>query len=310
MLIQKICYSWTRLMSELNGKEDYWHVRLKPYCGDASPYEEVYYLDMSPKADYAGDFQDGLPIFYYNGKYPVFLYVTILNYALGLLNRKHQGENVDQKLHDVVEYLVRTQLPDGTWRHTFPKEVNSVLDGKASGMVQGLAISFLIRASRMALIDQDCCRQIITKAYQVLLSDEFVTTINGRRLIEKIYNPGTSVLNGALFALLGVYDYNRYVGKFDDFNALFADLVALLPMYDFHGWSYYDAHKMICSGFYQQLHVDLLDVFYILTERSEINYWRQRWRRQRWRSYFILRKALQKGLHWQGMVMNASSRIE
>lgn len=303
MLIQKICYSWTRLMSELNGKEDYWHVRLKPYCGDASPYEEVYYLDMSPKADYAGDFQDGLPIFYYNGKYPVFFYATILNYALGLLNRKQQGDDVDTQLCRIVEYLAATQQSNGTWTHVFPVEACSPLNGKATGMTQGLAISFLVRAYYLNLIDKEVCLQLTTKAYRALISDEFVTYCHGKRFIEETYNPGRSILNGSLFALLGVYDYNRLVGNFDDFNAFCNDLVALLPTYDFHGWSYYDAHRTICSGFYQQLHVDLLNVFFAITKCTEFEKWSKRWGRQRWRLYFILRKALQKGRGLHRVVM-------
>ena len=302
-------YGVNRFKDELIGKEDYWHVRLKPYSDIAKTKTQVYYLDMTPKAFYPGEMKNGIPIYYLNGIYPVYFHITILNYGLGLFNLKVNGENVDEQIKSVLDYLISEQEEDGGWHYHFPDgAVHELSGGKVSGMTQGLAISFLVRCYYCGFWNREDCFKVLTNAYKVLLSEKCVSSIDGHRFIEEFYVPGNSILNGSLFALLGVYDYCHFISNMNDFESLLLDLKSLIYKFDFQGWAYYDLKGTICSRFYQQLHVDLLHVFYELTNDELFNKLSLRWGNVKLPMFFIGLKAFQKLFHIKRMEMSFADK--
>lgn len=303
------------MYDELFGKEDYWHLNLVPFILPQIDSDVIYFHDMTQKGYYPGELKDGVPIFYLNGQYPVFFHITTFNYALGLLNRKRNGENVDQDIEQIIEWAEKNQGIDGAWRYNFPDRANHPLKtNRASGMTQGLGISFLIRCYRLGYIERERCRLIVEKAIEMMLSDEIVSNFklkNGNlRIIEEFYSPGNSILNGAIFALYGLYDYSIEFGNPKLFKLFIDDLKLLLPKYSFCLWSYYDLKGTINSKFYHQLHIHMMDVLYCLTKDNLFLKYRNLWRKGLSFSFiFILIKSFQKLKHINSMPMNFVKKI-
>lgn len=310
MLIKKILYGANRLKDELIGKEDYWHFRLKPYEDLAKVKTEVYYLDMLGKGRYPGEMKEGIPVYYLNGIYPVYFYITILNYGLGLLNRKVCGDNVEDDIKRVLTYIIDEQHEDGGWHYNFPEGAVHTLAGKKiSGMTQGLAISFITRCCYCGYINEDICLTVITKAMNMLLSRMCVSEIDGHQFIEEFYVPGNSVLNGSIFALLGLYDYCHFISDYRLFDFYIGELKMLINKFNFRwGWTYYDLQGTVCSRFYQQLHVDLLSILYYLTKDEFFKNLKMRWENVRMPAFFICIKAFQKLMNLNDMKMSYSNK--
>ena len=310
LLYKKLKYGLSILKSELSGKSDYWHLREQAVDKDLlSP--DIYYLDMKGKGVYPGEMDNGIPVFYLNGVYRGFFPITVLNYGLGLLNRLHDGENVQHELQQVLDFILKKQDQDGAWRYDIPQEVtHEMAGGKVSGMTQGLALSFLVRCQRIGLLSKEECLSVIQPAKNLMLSSLCVNQINGEPFIEEFSVPGgTSVLNGSMFALLGLYDYEVFTGESGNFARFENALRKLLPCFSFGRWSYYDRKGSICSRFYQQLHVDLLHVFYQLTGNPEYRKYEKRWEKGlKYAFFFILLKSVQKIFQIQKWTMNADRK--
>lgn len=309
MFFRRLKYGLDRLWDEMSNKEDYWHSRERALTKKEYS-NEVYFLDMKSKGIYPGEINDGIPVFYLDGKYPVFFYITILNYGLGLLNRRNDGEDVTYDIQKVVDFILKNQGEDGAWRYEFPSEAEHELaDGGASGMTQGLAISFLIRCSRIGLIDKPTCLVAISRAKDRMLSQECVSCYNGVKFIEEFHTPGKSILNGSIFALLGLYDYCDFIGDKKMFDQYLSDLKAILPKFCFSFWSYYNLHGMICSKFYQQLHIDQMNALYLLTEDTIFRQYAKKWSiGLKMAPVFILIKAAQKFIDLKHITMNYADK--
>lgn len=310
MILNKIKYGFSMLWAELNGKEDYWHVREAAVLGnDYCP--EIYYLDMKRKGYYPGEMEDGVPLFYLDGVHRTHFPITILNYGLGLFNRLHDGEDVSEEIQKVLRFILDSQCDDGAWRADIPAAVmHEMAGGKVSGMTQGLGISFLIRCWRCGMLPSSIdLADRLERAKDVMLSSSCVSMIDGSRFIEEFNVPGASILNGSMFALLGLYDYGVYKEDMSLFNEYESDLRTLLPRFDYHGWSYYSIQRTVCSKFYQQLHVDLLSVLYGITDCDIYNQYAMRWKRGlRFSFFFVFVKAFQKLLQVNRWSMNSHSQ--
>ncbi len=305
---KKIAYGFTMLKAELSGKVDYWHLRERPLLPEeVSP--EIYYLDMKGKGFYPGEMENGVPVFYLDGKIRCFFPITILNYGLGLLNRLHDGEDVQDELEKVLVYIMEHQDEDGAWRFEVPEgTMHEMAGGKVSGMTQGLAISFLTRCVAIGVLTRERAEPRIEAAKKKMLSQSCVSYVDGEPFIEEFNVPGASILNGSIFALLGLYDYENFVGEKEDFAIFEAALRTLLPRFRFGSWSYYNLQKTLCSKFYQQLHVDLMTVLEQLTGEGIYSSYRRIWKRGlRFSFVFILLKAGQKVFQIRKWSMNASS---
>lgn len=297
------------LKAEFSGKTDYWHLREKAVAQkDLCP--EIYYLDMKGKGFYEGEMENGVPVFFLNGIHRTFFPITVFNYGLGLLNRLHAGEDVCSDLQKVLDFVLSRQDEDGAWRYDVPQGVaHEMAEGKVSGMTQGLGISFLVRCHRVGLLSQEDCLKVIRSARNLMLSSLCVNQIEGEPFIEEFSVPGKSILNGSMFALLGLFDYEEFTGEKGEFSRFENALRILLPRFNFGCWSYYDGHGSLCSKFYQQLHVDLMEVFYQRTANPTYRQYGKHWEKGlKHAFFFIMLKASQKLFRLRTWSMNADRK--
>ncbi|MDE5574360.1 MAG: D-glucuronyl C5-epimerase family protein [Bacteroidales bacterium] len=309
LLYKKIRYGFSMLKAEFSGKADYWHLREKAVKKEAlSP--GIYYLDMKGKGFYEGEIENGIPVFYLNGVHRTFFPITVLNYGLGLLNRLHDGEAVRSDLQKVLDFVLSRQDKDGAWRFDVPHGVaHEMAEGKVSGMTQGLAISFLVRCHRTGLLSEENCLKAIRSARNLMLSPCCTGNLIGEPFIEEFSVPGKSILNGSMFALLGLFDYEEFTGEHGEFSRFESALRNLLPRFNFGIWSYYDRYGSLCSRFYQQLHVDLMVVFYQLTGNPVYRKYEKRWQKGlKYAFFFVLLKAVQKLFQIRTWTMNADRK--
>jgi len=148
-----------------------------------------------------------------------------------------------------------------------------------SAMAQGEALSFLIRVFKYNLIGEK------SNKIEDLIKNIFVN------LIASIENNGTAIkkqdkvyfceccrkddyviLNGWIYAIFGLYDFNQYFKDEKSKQYLMATLKTLendIKAYLLNnGWSYYDNKGRVCSPFYQDLHINLINALYKLTNRE------------------------------------------
>lgn len=314
MMFRKLFYGFTRFCHELFNIEDYWHLSLNPIKSPRLNSEFVYFHNMSAKGDYPGRFQDGVPIYFLNGVFPVYFHITTFNYGLGLLDKRKNGNDVDSELLQVLLWTVNNQLDDGSWRYNFPDSASHALkSNKGSGMTQGLAISFVIRCCRLGLIDRVKCSFIVEKAVKYMLSSEIVAEIdvNGSKakIIEEFYSPGHGVLNGFIFAIYGLYDYSVEFGKTDIFDLYIKYLKVVLPKFKKGLWSYYDLKSSISSKFYHRLHIHMMRVLYDLTGELVFKEYEIIWRKGlKYSLVYIILKSVQKLAKLKSMPMNYARR--
>ncbi|MCQ2342185.1 MAG: D-glucuronyl C5-epimerase family protein [Paludibacteraceae bacterium] len=305
--MNKIKYGFCRFVDELSQKSDYWHLRM-PTRLNPEEWDRTYYLDMSGKGTYPGEMQNGIPVFYYDGIYPTFFHTTIFNYGLGLLERRAQGEDIDESLQQVLTYMQQTQDESGEWVYHFDPAIHPLLENHVSGMTQGLAISLAVRCMRLGLLDTAIGNKMIASAKQNMLQ-HCVGKHFGCTIIEEHFAPGNGTLNGGLFALLGLRDYAVWTQDFEDWEYYEQEFRHVLPAYSFGHWSFYDAQHTLTSGFYQQLHIDLVNVLGAITHAPEYQSMAQKWTKGlHWNSWYTLLKGVQKLLHIRDMEMSYANR--
>lgn len=89
-----------------------------------------------------------------------------------------------------------------------------------------------------------------------------------------------TILNGNLYALLGVYDLMKYYKtKKKFFDKSVTNIAYNLHKYEIgYGWSYYDLEKKLpATKFYHEIHVDLLRVFSVLTGHPVFSVYELKW---------------------------------
>ncbi len=155
-----------------------------------------------------------------------------------------------------------------------------------SAMAQGLAISALVRAFRLT---GECsllhlARAAATPFEQPVAAGGVRTILNGRIYYEEYPTPGGSlVLDGSLFALLGLYDLWTATGD-ATVRRLFGEgvegIAANLAVWDVRGlWSRYGHGGGLSTPAYHALNTALLDALGRLTRRDPLCALAARWRR-------------------------------
>lgn len=265
-----------------------------------------YYLDFRNDAFKLKLFDtSGIPLINYGKKIGLqYNYITIAQYALGtyeLYCDTHDIKYLDKFL-SLANWLVEKNI-NGSWRFSFPLELYGLKSGWISALSQGQCISVLVRAyietkdtkyleiARQALLyltlpieDGGCC-----------YSDE-----EGNLFLEEFASleaEPSFVLNGFIFAILGIYDYYRCTYD-ETANVLFEkcvrSLAKKLPAYDTGFWSLYNLRdRKLASPFYHQLHIDLLKIIYRITNTSIFMEFATKWEiykkssLKRWRTFLV-----------------------
>lgn len=254
----------------------------------------AYYLDIKPRIE-EGHYQyfspDGIPITRYaNGEFHLSP-VNVTSYALGCLDMHIHGlgkQYLDGFLkladwlctHQVIHEGMGVWLYDYDWQHMKKPWI--------SGMAQGEALSVLARAYQMTHDVKyiNCARQALACFFASVEQGGVASRLHDGRIMFEEYpsvSRSTHVLNGFIYALWGIYDYQLVTGC-PSAQMLWqqgvATLVQNLDQYDTGWWSYYnlaDQNRIVSSFMYHNLHVVQLDILFDLTGESAFYVTRDRW---------------------------------
>jgi heparosan-N-sulfate-glucuronate 5-epimerase len=282
------------LTDKFRNLAEYFGVRSQSYFHAPTPiaYDAddllAYYLDQSLRTQWDGVCDEsGLPMITLNGRtdrHPV----MICLWALGHIERYRSEATPERRelIESTCRWLIESQQPDGSWRMPFPVRSFGLPLGAPSAMIQGLAISVLIRG--FVLFDDDRClaRAVdAMKPFHVPVSRGGVRTSEDDRPFYEEYPclPPRHVLNGFLFAMWGLYDLVRLYQD-EQAYSLWTDglhtVVDWLPRFDTGYWSLYHIGAGApnpSTPHYHRLHIEQLKVMTAITEHPVFDKYRHRW---------------------------------
>ena len=211
--------------------------------------------------------------------------VDISQYALGyyaLWRTTGSLANRTGFLH-YADWLVDHQSSSGLWLYTY--QVWTMKPPWHSAMAQGQAMSVLIRAwdvtqNEKYLRAATAALGTFSKAYE----DGGVASYEGADTFYEEYDPSfmPHVLNGFIFALVGLYEYHAAVGDPDSgrlFDIGVATLARNLQRWDTGSWTYYNlaSPPLLASGLYAGIHVAQLQEMWRLTGNPIFQTYAERW---------------------------------
>ncbi|UCC45424.1 MAG: hypothetical protein JSU65_05760 [Candidatus Zixiibacteriota bacterium] len=247
-----------------------------------------YYLDQTRRAVFEGpSTEDGLPLYRHPEGLEV-LPVMITAWGLGHIDvyrRTGSNESLDL-IRSCASWLVKHQQDNGAWLNGLPAAKFGLTTPHVSAMTQGLAISFLLRAGR--ILGEPKHTTVSVKAlgpFARSIQDDGVTSRNPEGPFYEEYPgvPTRHVLNGFIFAMLGLHDLVR----FEDVRQaaeLFAEglttLKSWLPRFDLGYWSLYhipESPRNPATIPYHRLHVSQLKILHAITGDEIFAEYHERW---------------------------------
>ena len=244
----------------------------------------LYYLDMSDVlAREIRGFEKDIPVTYH-GNLKYHNPVTVSFYALHLYDRYllEKDELQAEIFLKQARWLQAQHQAEG-FIYPIPVPRYAANPGWKSAMAQGLAISVFTRAFNLTheAVYQEAALQaaeILSKPIETGCAsfDE-----DGLPFLEEVaVNPPAHILNGAIFALWGLYDLELISNAFQPFKDLaLKRLIKELPRYDLGYWSRYDLqYEVPASRGYHLLHIVQLEVLYELTGEPVFRYYAEQWR--------------------------------
>jgi len=220
--------------------------------------------------------------------------ITVSQYGLHHFNKYMRNQDVKSKEIFLTQanWLAQNAEPGPNdsivWHYRVDMPFYHISAPWISGMAQGEALSVLLRAHQLTgeqkFLDT---AHGVWKIFHVSVSEGGVIAYfpDNRPIIEEYPSAQvlTGVLNGFIFAILGIYDFAQY--KEDDHaNQFFLKLIDSLShnlnRYDCGYWSYYDQHPplRLASKAYHRLHIEQLKVLSEITEEKIFKIFEDRWR--------------------------------
>ncbi len=278
---------------------EYFHLPEKK--GDFILNDLYYYVEMRGKYFWKGNFEEAVPVLYYPEANKSYLFPgMILQYGLGALeilcdlekdriNNRYKSQIISlsyspkKSIKNVYMWLQKTITSHGYALNNHFKEIDPSIPyvNNYSAMTQGLAISFLTRASESGVLsfnEKKKIKRIIPK----LLDPMFINLYEGGcsyipqnySLLEYCRSDYNVVLNGWIFAIFGIYDYRKFSKDNKMVDQLYIKTLSELnfqldKFVSSSGWSFYDNHKRLSSPIYHDLHIIQLEVLYELTGNKD-----------------------------------------
>lgn len=224
-----------------------------------------------------------LPLVYTEKQEPILFPIAIFQYGLGsydLYLASHE-EIYKKKFFQCVDWAIAHIDEKGRWNNFFFYKPETPF----SAMAQGEGASLLIRAY-IETGDQkylDTAKMAID--FMLLPLEKGGTTKYedcNAYLME--YSFKGMVLNGAIFAWWGLYDYvlatqdsNIYKKKLD---ILLDSILLILPKFRCKYWSMYSLDGLIASPFYHNLHIAQMEAMYKITKNPIFNEYASTWKKQ------------------------------
>ena len=296
-----------RSLTMLIGRS-YWHV--DQGIGRAFTPEALmgYFNDLTGKAAWPGPVDlEGLPLTSFGGD-PVAFPTTRLQKALGHWDRAllSEGDTASELMEfmRIAEWTESAQDVTGGWP-VWPF-IGLAAANPYSAMTQGQAMSVLLRAAQHS--GESRFLEAARRGSSLLLTpiaDGGVCRPGrvGLILEELPVKPPSTVLNGWVFAIFGLYDLCLVETSSRLEEAIagsVAELAARLPRFDAGYWSRYVEDGAIASPFYQRLHVAQMEALELAfpEQAHSFSMFRGRLLKQlasrRWRARAVAVKVVEK----------------
>ena len=253
-----------------------------------------YYFDWQSLENFNYNFdKNGIPRVDYGGKIGLrYNAITTAQYGLFRLQQveNHSSEQDLQIALLCADWLVanlRKHRGVNAWVYDFDLDFYGLKAPWVSGMAQGEGISLLLRAHQLnGNFEYLDAAKLAFSAFRTDVTESGVRDYlqDGTVIYEEFpTNPPSHVLNGHIFALLGIYDYGKYFGDAEAkqlFQDAYIGLAKNLHHWDIGFWCFYDLHPThrLASRMYMKVHVQLLTILYKFTGRSEFQHTANRWR--------------------------------
>jgi len=258
----------------------------------------LYYIDLNKRlgedfSEYDFD-ENGVPLSkYYRKDNWRHNPITVCNYSL------YQFNNYIRKSSDESRGIFFAQadwlLENGkkgvnnslVWRYLFDVPLLKIKAPWISGMAQGQALSVLLRAHQIS--GQKKYLNAAKSAWNIFnVEVEFGGVISkfpdGKPVIEEYptVSQASCVLNGFIYAILGVYEYSIYTEEKsakEKFANFVDSLMSNVFRFDCGYWSYYDQapHRRLASKSYHQIHIIQLQELFKITKENVFKEFADRW---------------------------------
>ncbi len=265
-------------------KPDYFHIPHSECMIDDILKPVEYYIDLRPKIDYNGLFDEKgvFLLFQEDTKRWDYYPISVFNYGLAAYQHFYNNKNEEflEKSLNQANWALKTQEKTGKykgcWLCGYDNKTFSLKAGWQSAMAQGLGISLLLR---LWMITQN--EQYLESASLALLPFHKTVDEGGvLAMYKKKYiffeeypsNPSSFVLNGYVSAIWGLRDYGLFLNDntvLNLWNQSVEVLSEILPQYDLGYWSRYDLREgeiNVASQFYHHYHITLLNILYKLSQ--------------------------------------------
>jgi heparosan-N-sulfate-glucuronate 5-epimerase len=215
---------------------------------------------------------------------------------------KNRDEKYKEAFLNNSNWLVNNAVPHGKYsilEYVFPWPPYSLEPPWRSGMAQGQALQALIKAHNITGEEKylDTAKMLLNSFF-VEVKDggvTYKTPKNGWWYEEYAGkgDDGPRVLNGMMFAVLGIYDYYNYT-KDNSAKYLFDQGVLSLKenlwRYDHNGtYSAYDIHRAYAPLWWHKTHVDLLNQLYDITKEEIFKKYHDKWQNYKLPSHVRLK---------------------
>lgn len=273
----------TKDFFKIIGNKDYFHQEEK--IGDYFLNKKSYYIDFKEKVKWTGKYVDNVPVLHVPSlKEDIYFPGMIIQYGLGSIDMYFlTGEDrYHDNIENVYNWILKNINKDYYFNNMMDKlDENYEYYSNNSALTQGQAISFLVRVVQYRLVKAGTDE--ITKLIKNIFNN-FVLGIEGNGTVfkrgEDVYfceyprKETYIVLNGWVFAIFGLYDYQFYF-KDDEskrylnetLNTLKKDIEKFLTKE--RNWSYYDNNKRLCSYIYEELHINMMHALFELAHEEK-----------------------------------------
>ena len=243
-----------------------------------------YFNDLTAKTHWAGHTdKEGIPVNVLAGDRQVYFATTIVQKALGHWDKwlLTQNDRDKEEFLKLCRWLLVRQDDNRGW--PVWSELGLSLPSPYSAMTQGECILAFVRAWKLTgdRAFAESARRALDLMCRPLESGGPAIIEGGSLFLEEVPAiPRSSILNGWIFALFGLYDF--WVAFKDEnarelFRLSLETLKGHLHEYDAGYWSYYDVRGHLASPFYHDLHIHQLTVLTLIDNDTPIAEFRDRW---------------------------------
>ncbi|MGN8762524.1 D-glucuronyl C5-epimerase family protein [Oribacterium sp. HCP3S3_B9] len=260
-----------------------------------------YYNDLTEKVSESQELDsEGIPLLTVDSGEKIYFPIMIFQYGLGAydLYLLSDDKSMFEKAKKCADWAMEFQNKNGSWdnfAYEFP-------DHPFSSMAQGEATSLLLRLYETSKDERYL--SAARKAIDFMLLDinnGGTTEYLGEDIFFHEFTHKPVVLNGWIFSIWGLYDYNLVCGTSETkkiFEKTVQSLVNHLDAFDNGYWSMYDCAGMITSPFYHNLHIAQMKAMYAITHNAKFQEMAEKWSEYQQsiinRSRSFIKKAYQK----------------